>query len=227
MNSKDIISKLNGFGMPVFSLETLGNIMQKPIGYVRIYASRMYKKGIIDRIENGLYCLPGTDEYTIASRIIPYSYITSYAALNHYGLTSQTTTKLQVVSSKYHRPVKLANYEVNFIHVKKDFIYGYAIVYNGPSFAEPEKIFVDDLYLHKRQYYAEEFEEAIKRNKLDIPKFKDYAIKSGNKAVVSMAGHYLESYGVAADDMLAFKSAAYLNLGSSHGSLDSKWKIRA
>ncbi|EQD42881.1 hypothetical protein B2A_10135 [mine drainage metagenome] len=215
MDSKDLINRLIALGLPVFSLETIGSIMQKPIGYTRLYANRLCKRGIIDKVENGMYCLPGTDEYTIASRIIPYSYITSYAALDYYGLTSQTTTELQVVSFKYHRHMKLANYKVRFTRVKRDFVYGYSPIFNGPVFAEPEKIFVDDIYLHRKQYYSEEFESAIRRGKLNINRFKEYAMRSGDNAVIRMAGHYLEAYGIASDNMPESGLRASLRISNS------------
>ena len=185
MKSTDFIEKLEELEMPVISLETASGIIQKPTGYTRLFMNRLYKEGRIKMIERGKYCLPNTDEYTIASRIIPNSYITGYAALEHYKLTTQLTTKIRVIAPKYHRPIKLAVRTVEFSKVKTDFIYGYAATANGPLFAEPEKIFVDDLYLHGRQYYREEFAYAITRSRINIEKFEKYAALSNNTALVS------------------------------------------
>ncbi len=224
MNSKDFISRLKDNGTPVITTGGAGVMMQKSPGYTRLYLARLCKSRFLERVENGLFCLPGTDDYTIASRIVPYSYITSYAALSHYRLTTQITTKLQVVSPKYHRPLKLNGHTVTFSKVKRQFIYGYIMLRNGPAFAEPEKIFIDDLYLHRRQYYGEEFKNAVRADRLDISKLKSYAVSSDDKALVSMLGHYLEEQGVSADNLLPYKSRTYLKL-ARHGSLDRKWRV--
>jgi predicted transcriptional regulator of viral defense system len=224
MNSGNLVERLKELALPVVSIDTISNIIQKPAGYTRSYASRLCKEGIIRRVERGLYCLQGTDDYTIASRIIPNSYITGYAALGHYGLTTQIAIVLQMVSPKYHRPVKLKDYTVKFSKVKRSFIYGYRLTLNGPAFAEPEKIFVDDLYLHGRQYYGEEFEEAVGRKRIDIKKLKDYSVRSGRGSVVALMGHYMEKQGLNADNLSPFKSKTYIKLGKS-GQLDRKWKV--
>ena len=224
MKSEDFVEMLKELEMPVAPLEAISNIIQKPIGYTRLYVNRLRKKGIIDRVEGGLYCLHDTDEYTIASRIIPNSYITGYTALYHYGLTTQIPTLLQIIAPRYHRPLKLRNYTVKFSRVKKEFIYGYILTLNGPAFAEPEKIFVDDLYLHRRQYYSEEFEDAVRRKKIDVKKLKEYAIRSNDKAVVAMAGYYMEKFDIDASDLLPFKSKSYIKL-NKRGLLNKRWRI--
>ncbi len=194
MNGYDFIEKLKELEVPVFSIATASNIIQKPVPYTRLYINRLYRGGAIKRIEHGRYCIPGTDEYTIASRIIPNSYITGYGALEHYDLTTQITTKLQVVSGRYHRRLKLANFTVEFSRVKKEFVYGYVTMSNGPVFAEPEKVFIDDLYLHGRQYYSEEFSYALSNNKLDFEKLKKYALASKNNALIRRFTKLLEPW---------------------------------
>jgi predicted transcriptional regulator of viral defense system len=183
VNSSDFITKLRELDLPVVSVEAASNIMQKSANYTRQYMHRLVESEAMKRIEEGKYCFPDTDEYTIASRIVPSSYITGYAALYHYRLTTQVTTVMQVIGPEYHRPLKLRNYTVEFSKVKREFIYGFLQVKNGPIFAEPEKIFIDDLYLHGRQYYSEEFEYAMENEKLDIKKMLVYAGRSGNKTL--------------------------------------------
>ncbi len=225
MRSLDLIRKLVELGMPVFTIETAGAIMQRSAGYTRLYINRMHRKGLIYRVEKGLYSLPDTDEYTIASRIVPYSYITSYGALSYYGLTTQIPSGLQIISPKYHRKIVVGSYTATFSKVKKEYIYGYSALFNGPAIAEPEKVFIDDLYMHRRMYYEEEFTDAITRGKLLVGRFEDYAIRSGDKAVVSLAGYYLERCGIRAEHrLLEYRSRSYLRLGM-HGVLDSRWRV--
>ena len=192
MNGVDFVSKLKDLEMPVVTISASSKIIQKPSNYTRLFINRLYRRGIVSRIEGGLYCLPGTGEFTISSRIVPFSYITGYAALDHYGLTTQISTKIQVIAPKFHRPVKLRNYTVEFSKVKMGFIYGYIVTSNGPVFAEPEKIFIDDLYLHGRQYYAEEFEYSMRNGKLNVEKLRKYAKMSNNEALIKRVYAYLD-----------------------------------
>jgi len=194
MNGLDFTAKLKEIGMSVVSLESASAMIQKPKGYTSVYMNRLCKAGAMKMIERGKYCLPGTDEYTIASRIIPQSYITGYAALMHYKLTTQITTEIHIIAPKYHRPIRLKTSSAKFSKVKKDFIYGYAATSNGPIFAEPEKIFIDDLYLHGRQYYAEEFDYAMENNRLDLKKLRIYAQMADSPILVRRIIKYLRKY---------------------------------
>ncbi len=195
MNSSDFIARLMELGLPVISTATASSITQKTPAYARLYLHRLHRAGALEFIESGRYCLPGTDDYTIASRIIPDSYITGYAALEHYRLTTQLTTKLEVISTRYHRPLRLSEYTVEFLKAKPEFIYGFAATMNGPVFAEPEKIFVDDLYFHGRQYYSEEFDYAVDSGKVGTEKLADYAKLSGNRALEAKMRALLEEAG--------------------------------
>ena len=185
MNSVGFTSRLKELGLPVVTVATASSILQKSPAYARLYIRRLRMAGALKLVEWGKYCLPGTDDYTIASRIISNSYITGYAALEHYRLTTQLALKLQVVSMKYHRPLRLSEHTAEFVKVKREFIYGFVATWNGPAFAEPEKIFIDDLYLHGRQYYSEEFEYALNANKIDVEKLNLYAEMSGNKTLMA------------------------------------------
>ena len=196
MKSEDFIVKLKELGIPVFSISTASDILQTRAAYTRLYISRLHRTKAIRMIEHGKYCISGTDPYTVASRIIQQSYITGYAALRHYGLTTQIPFKLQVIASRYHKPIKLDNYTVEFSKVKKDFVYGYTLANNGPAFADPEKIFVDDIYLHGVQFYTEEFEYAVEDGRIDVAKLEEYAVMSGSKALIKKITKYLKKYGI-------------------------------
>lgn len=194
MNSTEFVAKLKELEIPVFSLETVSEVIQKPRNYASLYVNRLRKEGIIRMIERGKYCLEGVDEQTIASRIIPYSYITGYAALEHYKLTTQITTNIQVIASRYHRPIKLSNYTVKFSKVKKSFLFGYIVTANGPVFADLEKVFIDDLYLHGRQYYSEELEYAMLKGKVNAEKLEKYAAISENMALIKAVKNQVKRY---------------------------------
>ncbi|MCL5427938.1 MAG: hypothetical protein M1321_02030 [Candidatus Marsarchaeota archaeon] len=195
MNSVDFTEMLRELRLPVFTIDTASSIIQKPKPYTRLFINRLRRKNLISMVERGRYCLRGTDDYTLASRIIPDSYLTGYAALEHYGFTTQIPTKLSVVAAKYHRSLRLAGHTVVFSKVKKEFIYGFTITSSGPAFAEPEKIFIDDLYLHGRQLFGEEFALAVSMGRLDLKKLERYAQMSGNKALLKKMRGLIQAAG--------------------------------
>ncbi len=59
----------------------------------RVHLSRLCKKQLLERVERGLYALPGTDldtdDITEACRRIPNGVIALISALEHHGLTTQ------------------------------------------------------------------------------------------------------------------------------------------
>lgn len=224
MNSDDFTRKLRSLGLPLFSVETASTILGKPRPYAALYLERLLKAGKIGRIERNKYYLPDAGTYTIASRIVPYSYISMYAALEHYALTTQVPKGIEVIAPKHHKALKLNKHDVWFYKVKKSFIYGYVSMANGPVYAEPEKIFVDDLYIHGRLYFSEELEHVIKAKRVDVEKMCTYAIRSGRRSIASLLGHYLEQFGADADTLLPYRSNSYIRLASK-GRLDSKWHV--
>ncbi|MGC8572334.1 MAG: type IV toxin-antitoxin system AbiEi family antitoxin domain-containing protein [Candidatus Micrarchaeia archaeon] len=224
MDSKTFISKLSSLDIFVFSIDTASTILDKPHNYTSLYLQRLLKAHKIGRLEKNKYYLLDADIYTIASRILPYSYISMYTALEHYSLTTQIPKAIEIIAFKYHKKMKIAQHDIVFSKVKKSFIYGYIAAPKGPVFAEPEKIFIDDLYLHGRLYFSEEFEYAIKRKLIDIEKLCSYAIRSGKGSVVSLLGHYLESFDINADELLPYRSKSYIKL-SKNRRLDARWRI--
>jgi len=224
MNSQEFISKLSELGIPVFGVEAASTILDKPRSYAALYLLRLFKAKKIERAERGKYYLPGTQLNTIASRLVPDSYISLYSALEHYALTTQIPDEIAVIAARYHKSIAIKGRKIRFYKVKKGLIYGYVSFAKGPVIAEPEKIFIDDLYLHGRLYFSEELEHAIKTGKLNIDKLCSYAIRSEKRSIVSILGYYLEKLGVNADVLIPYRSPSYIRL-AKNGVLNSRWHI--
>ena len=119
MNADDFVSKLRSLDLPVFSVDTASTILGKPKAYAALYLQRLLRAGKVGRIERNKYYLPDADIYTIASRIVPYSYISMYAALEHYALTTQVPKGIEVIAPKYHKAINVNQQKVWFYKVKK------------------------------------------------------------------------------------------------------------
>ena len=167
----DSLKKLNH---PVFTTGDISNLTGKSREYTKVYLFNLIKRGLIGKIERGKYYLLGTSPYVIASRIVKDSYITLISAARIYNITTQIPNIIYVFSPIYHRPIKIIdNYKVKFIKVDKQIIYGYH-KYNDIYVAEPEKLFIDDIYYHKSLFYDEELNWAINKNILDPEKIAEY-----------------------------------------------------
>ncbi len=193
MNYKEIIKSLKELDHPVFTTEDISNLTGKSGDYTKVYLFGLIKKGAIGKIERGKYYLIGTSLYVIASRIIKGSYITLISAARIYNITIQMPNIIYVFSPTYHKPIKITdNYRVKFIKVNKQIIYGYQR-YNDIYVAEPEKLFIDDIYYHKSLFYDEELKEAIDKNILNVNKIHEYISRLNSEKIKKREQFLLES----------------------------------
>jgi predicted transcriptional regulator of viral defense system len=79
-------------------------------GIPRRYMSRLYKKGVLERMGRGLYTVPGaesTEHHTIAlvSKQIPHAVVCLLSALQFHNLTSQNPYQVWIaINSTARRP---------------------------------------------------------------------------------------------------------------------------
>jgi predicted transcriptional regulator of viral defense system len=193
MDSESLIQKLAELGMPVFTTKDVAIISGKSASYAKVFLAGLVKRGVIDKVERGRYCLKGTSAYAIASRITKRSYVALISAAKFHRLTTQLPNTILVFSTDYHRPMRLkGGYAARFIKVSGAIMYGYK-EYNGAYVSEIEKIFVDDVYYHKRLTYDEEFETAIARGVLDRERLLKYVSMLKNPKYEAMLRSALDT----------------------------------
>ena len=175
MDSESLIKKLAELDMPVFTTRDVSVISGKSPAYAKVFLAGLAKRRAIEKVERGRYCLNGTSAYAIASRITKRSYVALISAARFHRITDQLPNNMLVFSTDYHRPMRIKDgYSVRFIKVNGEVLYGFK-EYNGAYVSEIEKIFVDDVYYHKRLTYAEELETAMARGILDTARLFKYA----------------------------------------------------
>lgn len=196
MQAKELVNRLEELDMPVFTTADAANLAGKSTVYMKVFLAGLTKQDVIEKVERGKYCLKGTSAYVIASRITKKSYVALISAARFHGITAQLPNSILVFSVTYHRQMRIGEYLVKFIKVNSKVMYGFR-EYNGAYVSEIEKIFVDDVYYHKRLTYDEELESALARDILDTEKLYEYAKMLGGKAVaarlhdsIANAGNY-------------------------------------
>ena len=181
MDSESLIKKLAELDMPVFTTKDVSIISGKSPAYTKVFLAGLVKRRAIEKVERGRYCLKGTSAYAIASRITKMSYVALISAARFHRITDQIPNTILVFSTDYHRPMRIKDgYSVRFIKVNSAVMYGFK-EYNSAYVSEIEKIFVDDIYYHKRLTYDEELETVMARGVLDRAKLFKYASMLKNR----------------------------------------------
>lgn len=181
MDSESLIKKLAELDMPVFTTKDVSIISGKSPAYTKVFLAGLVKRRAIEKVERGRYCLKGTSAYTIASRITKMSYVALISAARFHRITDQIPNTILVFSTDYHRPMRIKDgYSVRFIKVNSAVMYGFK-EYNSAYVSEIEKIFVDDIYYHKRLTYDEELETVMARGVLDGARLFKYASMLKNR----------------------------------------------
>ena len=181
MDSESLFKKLAELDMPVFTTKDVSIISGKSPAYTKVFLAGLVKRRAIEKVERGRYCLKGTSAYAIASRITKMSYVALISAARFHRITDQIPNAILVFSTDYHRPMRIKDgYSVRFIKVNSAVMYGFK-EYNSAYVSEIEKIFVDDIYYHKRLTYDEELETVMARGVLDRARLFKYASMLKNR----------------------------------------------
>ncbi|MBU1199371.1 MAG: hypothetical protein KKF46_00870 [Nanoarchaeota archaeon] len=181
-NALEILKTNN---LEVFSIKDLKLLLSlKPTKVYNLIKS-LKNKGFIEVIRKGLYCIRGTDEMIIASRIVYPSYISFLSALNYYELTEQVSKKITLATTKRKKHKDYA-----FATLSKDKFFGYTHI-DKIIISEKEKALIDSLYLPR---YAGGIKTIITcfTKKLNKKKLYEYAMRMKSKAVIRRLGYILD-----------------------------------
>jgi len=173
---------------------------------LKIALHRLEQKGEIERIEKGKYLIIplGAEkgkytlhEFVIGSTLIEPCSIAYWSALNYYGLTEQipTTVFLQTTARKKNQDIKVFGVKYQIVKIKKEKMFGIRkewIEETQITITDKEKTIID--CLDKPQYCGGiiEVAKALKNNKFDQKKLKNYAQRIGNSGVLRRLGYLCE-----------------------------------
>lgn len=182
VNRYEILKKLEK--LPIFGVQEVSDIIEKEKEYAKVVLQRMKTAGLIQQIERDKYTTQ-KDPLIIASRIVWPSYISGWAAIRFYNLTTQLPSEISIITTRARKNRKLVftNTKIVFTRIRKEHFFGFEKRnYGGFEIfiAEKEKAIVDSIVFG--MVSTEEAREIVKENKLDIAIIKNYGKKFKSKA---------------------------------------------
>ena len=202
---------------------------------------RLQQSGAIERIEKGKYLIIplGAEkgkytlhEFVIGSLLVePYT-IAYWSALNYYGLTEQipTTVFIQTITRKFNTNPEVFGVQYKIVKIKKEKMFGIRkewIEETQITITDKEKTMID--CLDKPQYCGGiiEVTKALKNNKFDRKKLKNYAQRIGNSGVLRRLGYLCELLNIKIK-LPKLNTRNYLLLDSTMPEKDTKnarWRL--
>lgn len=134
-------------GRAVFSIQQLANLTSKSKPIANVYASRLVRGGLAQRLRRGKITF-SSDDAVNACQLIEPSYITMDSALMLHHVGTQVPAWTICATTK--NSLQLNGLRFRYHKIPARFFYGYKRVAMGQSYillAEAEKAVLDGLYL--------------------------------------------------------------------------------
>jgi predicted transcriptional regulator of viral defense system len=209
-----------------------------------LQASQIFKRlearKFIIQVQKGKYILLGfepqkvtSQPFFIATKIVVPSYVSYWSALNFHGLSEQVPRTVFVANTRKKASVVFLNTRYKYVKITPRKFWGYIEVRaNGLSFliADAEKAIIDSLDEPSYAGGVDEIFKCIARagQKINIKRLMDYAIKFGNKSLISRLGYLLERLDLDSGRLKKFGSGGYVKLNPvlpRSEKWNSRWKI--
>jgi predicted transcriptional regulator of viral defense system len=137
----------------VLLTDELTTKLNLPTGSVSKALSRLEKRGLINRVAEGVYLNKLVRDHSATdfiSVLKPDSYVSLESALNHWGLSTQSPTALTCVTTGKPKEYRTPNFAITFRTISKRLFWGFVenqTRYSKYRLAEPEKALLDWIYL--------------------------------------------------------------------------------
>ena len=226
----------------IFALNDVVEVLDCSYENAKVIVGRLAKKKWIERIIKGKYLIVPLSagvkgeytehEFIIASLFEP-CYIAYWTALNYYGFTEQVPNRTFVATRKRMKDREILGMDFKFVHGSEKKFFGIddVLISNvRVKISDKEKTIVDCLDKPKYCGGIGEIAKAIffAKEEIDLGKLTDYAIKTGNNAVIKRLGFIIDFLGLDSMDMDNKISGSYSILDPTkgkNGRYNSKWKL--
>lgn len=148
MKTIKLLKMLEKTGKEYYTTADLGKITGLSAVALKVRIFRLKKTGVLESLGRGMYFVPGakTDPEKAANEAVYPSYISFSSALSKYGIISEVPYVLELATTKPTRRKKIGNVDVLYRKLNKNLFFGYRLE-KGVFIAEPEKAFLDTLYM--------------------------------------------------------------------------------
>jgi len=138
-----------------FGYQDIARALNISLNSARVVASRYTSAGILIRIKRNLYVLREKwtamsieQRFAIANLIQVPSYVSLMTALSYYEITTQIQQNfIESIAIRRSKEIKVEDTVFHYTKIKPSLYFGF-IKMRGFFMAEPEKAFVDSVYLH-------------------------------------------------------------------------------
>lgn len=169
------------------SIYQLGTQLGLKDSTIKTYISRFLRSKDVFQLKNGLYVSAyffgknrNSNPYLfyLANIIRQPSYISSWAALQYYGLTTEVIYAITSVTTKVTRNVQTKAGDFSYQSIDKNRFSDFVLVREEFDFyiATPAKALFDLLYFRTRQFRGMSFDEVktlIEKLRIDIEEMED------------------------------------------------------
>ncbi|MBU0577072.1 hypothetical protein KKF73_00710 [Patescibacteria group bacterium] len=170
MKRQQLVQKIEALGKDVFSIKDLQKLFPEE-AHLKISVKRMLDAGVLIQITRSIYTLKreNLDIEKVATQLYYPSYVSFESALSKYGITNQGLYGLTLATTRHSKKITLAGIECEYSQLNPKLFFGYDLI-NGAYLAQPEKAFLDQIYLmvlgKRAGNYSEWYLDSLDREKL-------------------------------------------------------------
>lgn len=221
-----------------FSLEDIETRMGKEVPSINEIVENLHHKGLLDRIEKGIYTRPHFhDPYVLGSYISRGGVLGYWSALHHHGLTERFPNKVFLKTTLRKRSTAIFGTKIQYITVHPRKMLGMTWEGYGDKKYPLTDIEATLLDCFDQPRYAGDWPDLIRafqRAVLDANKLIKYTSVYQNTAVIKRMGYLAEkserkelsSFISFAASQVRTKYSLFEPGGPDEGNFNNRWKLR-
>lgn len=212
--------------------------LKRPQAYRVLH--RLASAGVLKRLANGRYVFAALGTASVlgqplflGTRLAEPSYVSFWSALHFYGWTEQAPRLVFVANTRLSLRRSVDAYTFRLVKLPPGRFFGYTLARDRDlefPIAEPEKAFVDSLYLPGHaggmEIVASALGEAIES--LELDRLQVYAARMRVRSLASRLGHLLSRSGVESPTLRPYASTVFVKLDPRRprrGRYDRRWRV--
>ena len=145
----EIFKKLQSMKKSYFTVADLEKVFDLERRSLYVTLNRWVEEDLLKRLRRGIYVVSGSEGKIerIANQLYFPSYISFESALAKFGIMDQIPYTLTFATPKKSKKIILGGKEIQYRQMKKELFFGYKTE-GKILIAEPEKAFLDQVYLY-------------------------------------------------------------------------------